>query len=310
MPSMLRRFSVLGLAALLSACSSTGGALPTGALPKAGGESPPAVAPHDQVLAVAWMQQAAEYRAACLQAFGRAAAALELAKAQPTWNACLEIGKEPVQKDLPPAVVLDVDETVLDNSPYVVRRIAEGAGWDASTWAAWCKEQQAAAIPGALAYTTRATQLGIRVIYVTNRRSDATGEKASTEETDTRQNLLRLGFPIDERDGFDCVLTKDEHGDKSARRHFVAEHFRVLQLVGDNLGDFAPGVELAKQEPPQGRAAEAEFVDAARNRLVDDLAPWWGERWILIPNPSYGSFESVLKARAGSVREGLRSRAK
>lgn len=263
---------------------------------------------HDQVLAVAWMQHSAEYRAACLQAYGRAAAALERAKADAFWSACLEIPAAGAAHVLPLAVVLDVDETVLDNSPYAVRRIAEGKGWEKDSWAAWCKEQQAAAIPGALAYTTRANQLGIRVIYVTNRRTDATGESPSTEETDTRQNLLRLGFPIDERDGFDCVLTKEEHGDKSARRRFVAERFRVLQLVGDNLGDFAPGVELAKDEPKQGRAAEVEFVDAARYRLVDDLASWWGERWILIPNPSYGSFESMLKARSGSVQKALRAR--
>lgn len=265
---------------------------------------------HDQVLAVAWMQQSAEYRAACLQAYGRAAAALERAKADVCWSACLEIPTTASPSPLLAAVVLDVDETVLDNSPYAVRRIAEGKGWEKDSWAAWCKEQQALAIPGALAYTTRATQLGIRVIYVTNRRSDATGESPSTEETDTRQNLLRLGFPIDERDGFDCVLTKEEHGDKSARRRFVAERFRVLQLVGDNLGDFAPGVELARDEPKQGRAAEVELVDAARYRLVDDLASWWGERWILIPNPSYGSFESMLKARAGSVQKALRARTK
>lgn len=301
----------LAVVAFVSACSS---APESPAAPVAPVAATAAVAPaadqssaqHDQTLAVAWMQQSAEYRAACLQAYGRAMAVLEQAKADPTWSACTEAPADRDASRLPPAVVLDVDETVLDNSPYAVRRLLAGLPFEATSWAAWCKEQKAAAVPGALAYTRRAAELGIRVVYVTNRRSDAGGAQPSTEESDTRQNLLRLGFPIDERDGFDCVLTRGDQGDKSARRRFVAEHFRVLQLVGDNLGDFAPGVELGRSASPQERAKEAEALAASRDGLVDARAAWWGERWILIPNPAYGSFESILAARAGSVRTALR----
>ncbi|MBL9076588.1 MAG: 5'-nucleotidase, lipoprotein e(P4) family [Planctomycetes bacterium] len=273
------------------------------ALAAACGTTPPPQ--HDQTLALAWMRFAAEYDAACVQAYAGAAGALERALADPTWSACLEQGPADGAARLPAAVVLDVDETVLDNSTYAARQLLAGKGFEPASWAAWCHEQSAGAVPGALAYTRRAVELGIRVVYVTNRRADAGGDRPSTEESDTRANLRQLGFPLDERDGFDCVLTAGEHGDKAARRRVVAERFRVLQLVGDNLGDFAPGVEPRRTQLELDRVAEGQFTDRARDRLVAEFDRWWGARWILLPNPSYGSFESVLKARHGSVRDAL-----
>ncbi len=268
-------------------------------------ESPKA---HDQTLAVVWMQRSAEYRAACLQAFRSASRSLEDAVHDDLWTACLEQGAAEVYRNLPLAVVLDVDETVLDNTAYAARRILESKPFESESWAKWVHEQQAAALPGALAYTLRANELGIRVVYVTNRRSDSDDkERGSTEESDTRSNLRKLGFPIDERDGFDVVLTAGEHGDKSARRRVVAERFRILQLVGDNLGDFAPGVDPRKNDAPQGRAVEGAAVERSRERLVDDLADFWGQRWILVPNPAYGSFESVVRSQHESLREALRT---
>ena len=256
-------------------------------------QTPPSAGPHDAKLAVAWMQRSAEYQAACLQAFRGAAVALEAAVADATWLACLEQGNVDRAMELPPAVVVDVDETLLDNTAYNARLIADGARFAPDTWAAWVKEQQASAVPGALGYVRAAVRLGVRVVYVTNRSADG---KDSTQESDTRQNLRKLGFPIVEGDGEDVVLCKGEIGDKSARRAAVAERYRILQVVGDNLADFAPGTEPRKAEAtPHGLAAECAQVERDRERLVTAMASWWGERWILLPNPAYGSFEDVLR---------------
>jgi 5'-nucleotidase (lipoprotein e(P4) family) len=254
-------------------------------------------APHDARLAVAWMQRSAEYQACCLQAFRSAAWALEMAVDDLNWSACLEQDDRDRAAVLPPAVIVDVDETILDNTAYNARLIADGTRFASDTWAKWVHEQQAAAVPGALGYVQAARRLGVRIVYVTNRSADG---KDSTQETDTRANLQKLGFPIVEADGEDMVLSKGEIGDKSARRRKVAERFRIVQLIGDNLADFAPGTEPRRPDAtPHGPAVECAQVDRDRDRLVNAMASWWGERWILIPNPAYGSFEDVLRGGQG-----------
>lgn len=264
---------------------------------------------NDQTLAVLWMQRAAEYRAACLQAYRTGARTLPEALGDPRWTACLEQGSVDFYSALPPAVILDVDETVLDNSAFAARTILDGKAFDSAAWATWVHEQQAGAIPGALAYVHEAQQLGVRVIYVTNRKADGQKDGAtSTEESDTRANLKKLGFPIVEQEGEDVVLCAGEIGDKAARRAKVCQSFRVVQLVGDNLGDFAPGTEPRKAaETPRGAAVECAQVEADRARLVEAMAGWWGQRWILIPNPSYGGFETVVRGQFPNLGAALRT---
>jgi len=266
---------------------------------------------HDQTLAVVWMQRSAEYRAACEQAFASASAALPRAIADTTWTACIEQRGDAALASKSPAVVVDVDETTLDNSAFAARQIEQGAGFDAVAWADWVKERRATAIPGALAFAKAAVSLGVRVVYLTNRRCDSgDAQKPSSEESDTRANLRSLGFPIDERDGFDVVLTKGERGsgsDKASRRTIVAERFRIVQLVGDNLGDFAADTEPQKDDDAARYALQCKEVEARRAAIVTEHAAWWGTRWILIPNPSYGGFETVVRGQHGTLRAGLRT---
>ncbi len=261
---------------------------------------------HDQALAVVWMQRAGEHDAACLQAYGAAQQALAAGISDRDWTACLEQDPLPAGPSLPPCVVLDVDETVLDNSPFAARQIRLGKGFEPKAWAAWVKERRADAVPGALAYVLRAKALGARVIYLTNRNSDSEDPlRPSTEEADTRANLAALGFPIDEDDGFDCVLTAGEHGDKAARRRVVARRFRIVQLVGDNLGDFAAGTDPEKAASATERADRCAAAEQRRNELVVAHGDWWGRRWILIPNPSYGGFESVVRGQHDGLHAAL-----
>ena len=124
------------------------------------------------------------------------------------------------------------------------------------------------------------------VFYVTNR--DARLEEA------TRANLEKLGFPV--ADEPDVLLMRGERppwgSDKTSRRAHIARSFRVLLLVGDDLNDFV--------------AAEPASV-AERRALVERHREKWGTRWIVLPNPMYGSWERALVGGAEvSESEALR----
>jgi acid phosphatase len=228
---------------------------------------------HDNLNAVLWVQTAAEYSALTQQAYTTAQLALDDALLDPSWTASVEQAELANYTDLPPAVILDVDETVLDNSPFQARLIRDGQTYSSEAWASWTSEQAALAIPGALAYTKEASERGITVFYVTNRRA--------TEEVATRNNLRELGFPLAER--VDVILTRGEKpewdtSDKTPRREYLAQRYRILQLVGDNLGDF---IEVNGSLPERMQAA--------------NLYPgYWGMRWIVLPNPTYGNWEGAL----------------
>lgn len=221
----------------------------------------------ETIRATRWVRTSAEYRAISLQAYAAAARTLVRALGDSAWTAVPE-QEGAAFRTLPPAVILDVDETVLDNSPFQERMVEAGSDFDAAEWARWVGEARAEAVPGALAFTRRAAQLGVAVFYVTNR-------NAELEEA-TRRNLVELGFPVSAV--HDAVLCRGEHGwdsDKSARRRQVAEEYRVLLLAGDDLNDFLPA---------QGRSV------GARRRLVEEHRDRWGERWVVLPNPIYGSW--------------------
>lgn len=229
---------------------------------------------HPNLDATLWTQTAVEYDGVARGAYHLAGAMMERALADSTWTAALpQAEQSPTRyRDKPPAVVLDVDETVLDNTAYQARLIRQDATYDAESWRAWCREGRADAVPGALAFTKRAAKQGVQVIYLTNR--------DSVVEAATRDNLRRLGFPV--VDAPDAVLTQGERPGwtpKQARRAWVAERYRVLLLVGDNLGDFAPSVDTTL---------------AARQQMADRYEAFWGTRWIALPNPQYGSWRGAL----------------
>jgi 5'-nucleotidase (lipoprotein e(P4) family) len=221
--------------------------------------------------ATLWVQTASEYRAVARSVYLAAARDLSFLLADSARSAALE--QEEGFSRLPAAVILDVDETVLDNSPYQARLLVTGQQYSSDTWATWVDERIAEPVPGALEFADAAAHLGITVFYVTNRRA--------SQESATRQNLSALGFPL--RDDLDVILTRDErpewHGAKSIRRRFVANTHRVLMLVGDDLNDFVDVDGLTVAE---------------RDSVAEQYRGYWGERWRMLPNPTYGSWERAL----------------
>jgi 5'-nucleotidase (lipoprotein e(P4) family) len=238
---------------------------------------------HENLNAVAWIQSSLEYEATAVQAYRLARLTLDAALEDPQWTAVIEQTGDP--SGLPPAVIVDVDETVLDNSYYQARMIRDDTEFGPETWDRWCEEAGATAIPGAVEFATYAAARGVTLFYVTNRTANL--------EAATRRNLVAVGFPVDE--GIDTVLTRGERPEwqasaKTSRRSHVAQSYRVLLSIGDDLGDF-----IDASGTPQERRARA--VPHAR---------WWGERWVMLPNPTYGSWERALIGGAADPNEAKR----
>ena len=219
---------------------------------------------------VLWVQTSVEHQALCRQAFGAATALLDTAMADPNWHAALEQGDE---QGLPPAVVVDVDETMLDNSPFHGALLKEGRSFDQKLFAGWVDAAIAEPLPGALEFARAARARGAEVFYVTNRKVG--------QETATRVNLARHGFPLN--DHIDTVLMRAERPewlwDKTTRRAAIARHYRIIMLIGDDFNDFFSG---ARTMVEQRRAQSERFQD------------WWGSRWFILPNPTYGSWLGAI----------------
>jgi acid phosphatase len=227
---------------------------------------------HELLDSVLWMQTAAEHDAAYLQAYRQAQSALDRALKDRHWTAALEqTGKF---NKLPPAIILDIDETILDNGRAQAQDILDDThSFDPARWDSWAQRGEAGALPGSVQLTQYAASRGVKVFYVTNR--------TAAQETATRQNLARLNFPLDGKlDTVYCANEKpDWTSDKGTRRQAIAQRFRILMLFGDDLGDFLSNVRQSPEE---------------RRQLADKYASYWGERWIVLPNSAYGSWEGAL----------------
>lgn len=236
----------------------------------------PVAAANDNLDAVAWTQTAIEHDLIYLQTYRDAQSRLLAALHDPHWDALTREDRVAPTTGLPPAVVLDIDETVLDNSPYQARLLKSGGQYDEASWAAWCKEERARAMPGALTFTRYAAGHGIAVIYLSNRAKDL--------DTVTLANLRKLGFPVSGPDAF-LGLGTVEPGceqvgtEKGCRRQLVSRKYRVLMQFGDQLGDF---VDVTANTESGRRQAIAGYTD------------WIGTRWFVLPNPTYGAWEPAL----------------
>ncbi|MCB0791998.1 MAG: 5'-nucleotidase, lipoprotein e(P4) family [Flavobacteriales bacterium] len=169
----------------------------------------------------------------------------------------------------PPAVIVDVDETVLDNTPYEITNVANGRGYAPDTWKEWTDQGEARALPGAVDFLRYAVSRGCEVYYITNR---TTAEKEATIS-----NLLQQVFPMVDPEH---VLTKEEGSDKTTRRARVAEHHRIVLLCGDQLRDF--------DESFKDRSVE--FGRSQVQAMQDTLSSYF----VLLPNAIYGTWRDAI----------------
>jgi len=209
-----------------------------------------------KVWALLWQQQAAEYKALCFQAYNIARERVD------------EAVKNPSAK--PYAIVTDIDETLLDNSPYDAQRAINNLGFTSPTWKVWTAKAVADTVPGAPAFFKYAASKGVQIFYVTNRDED--------ERAGTLKNLQLYNLPDADNEH---LLLKLKSSSKEDRRQLVLQNHNVILLCGDNLADFDA---LYDNKPTiENRAANTA-----------KLMQQFGSKYIVLPNPTYGDFEGAL----------------
>jgi len=241
------------------------------ALPAFAADLPlPGVPQNDNLNAVLWDQTSVEFKGAALGAYALGRLQLDAALADKTWTAATEQTGD--FSSLPPAIILDVDDTVVNTSPYQAWTVTQKTAYSGKTWGQYVSDKQDVAIPGVVDFLKYADSKGVKIFYVTNRTED--------QEAPTRAEMATMGFPLPT--DVDTFLASKEQPDwtsaKGTRRAFIARNYRIVLLFGDNMGDFTD---------------ESGGSVADRDAVYEKNMAHWGHDWIVIPNPTYGSFESA-----------------
>ena len=195
---------------------------------------------------------------------------------------------------LPLAVIMDIDETVLDNARYQAQLVIDQTDFNPNTWDHWISLKAAAAIPGAVDFIKALNERDVEVFYITNRecRPRKGNSSACPQEQDTIDNLAKVGIAGVAPDN---IMLKNEQrhwpSEKRRRREAVAARFRILMLFGDDLGDFLPDVKK-------------DITPRQRKVLVRRYAGHWGRKWYILSNPAYGSWLRVLVAPKAQYLKG------
>ena len=233
-----------------------------------GQEKPkPQVENEYQVGAVIFHQKAAEYRALTYQAFNLARMRLDMDKK-------LRKKLPKSERKKPRAIIVDADETVLDNAPYFAKLIKNQVPFGIKSFFEWKQTGKSKAVPGSVEFLNYAKRKGVEIFYVSN-------VPNSFKEV-TVAALKSRGFP-DAKD--ENVMLITDSGSKEPRRQKVAETHRVVMLIGDSLNDLSVAFE--------GKSTADRFAE------VDKARKMWGTKFIVIPNVIYGAWESAVYEKRG-----------
>lgn len=246
-------------------------------------EPPPADERRD--LGIVWVEHSAEYRANALQVYAQARRDLPRLLSDPDWTALPDHG---AVAGKPPAIIFDVDETLVSNADYQATLAVEPY----TRWRhfSWMRSHRAVAVPGAASMIDAARAAGITVFFVTNRaceRFDGVDGDCPYEKV-TIEDLAEAGIDADaehvlmawERPGWDK--------EKLTRREFVAASYRVIMLFGDDFGDFVACARVKPLDPCTEPATRA-----SRHAALEAHARYWGNGWYILPNPMHGSWTTV-----------------
>jgi 5'-nucleotidase (lipoprotein e(P4) family) len=206
-----------------------------------------------------YMLTSAEYKACCFQTFRLATF---LAKEK------LEARTDTTK---PPAVVMDLDETILDNGWFQSKQIRDQLRFDQFRWERWEKTggDNVRIIPGAKKFIAKLKEMGIQPVYITNRNN------AAREQTMSVLKRFEIDVPEEQLLCADATTGSN----KTSRRELVAEKFQVLLYVGDNLRDFDERFRFDRTQ-----------IGDKRGQAVEELQDKFGDEWVILPNPSYGEW--------------------
>lgn len=215
----------------------------------------------EETMALLWMRTAAEYRALCYQAYNTALSHIDTAIRN----------KKPNQRPL--AIILDCDETVVSNNNALSQSAANHNGqFSAHWWHDYIGKGSSQALPGASQFLNDVHNKGVAIFYVTNRYAPDNTEA-------TLKNLRHLGFPDVNKEQ---VLLMTTTGNKQPRFDAVAKNYDIILYMGDNYGDFP----LPKATSINSRAT-----------VIDKIQTDWGTKYIIFPNPVYGSWVSAISQK-------------
>lgn len=275
--------ALLACVLMVGGCATTGGSIEPSA--------------HDNLDAVVWQQTSSEYTAAAQGIYAAATMALK------------QMGDNPNPSGRGRAIVLDVDETVLDNVPYQGQLVLDDDRYRSETWDPWIEQRSAEATPGAVAFIQTAQSLGFHVVLITNRaclpRKDIADPCPQYE--DTLANLQSVGIDTGlttlmlrgDRPSKPCrqFLSADEletgswSSVKTSRRECVQIDDDIVMMFGDQLGDFF--------EVPYG-----ETADRIRDIALEHESQW-GKNWFMLPNPTYGNWKPRSTKEKRSLIRGI-----
>ena len=233
---------------------------------------------------IEWVRTSAEFEAVSMQVYDEARDDLAAMIADKSWSAL------PDQKNaghLPPAIIFDVDETVVSNVNFQLILVPPFRDEDLNAWNA---ANKAMPIPGVAEFAKYARSMGVELFFVTNRPcmpNRETGE-ACPQKAVTTQDIVEAGIPVTE----DRVMLSYEkpgwNKEKKNRRDVIARDYRVIMLMGDDLGDFIPCSRRRAVAPCKEGATAASRASATRK-----YRDYWGNGWYILPNPMHGSWTSV-----------------
>ena len=264
---MKRTQLILASALLLSACATA----PRGYDPNLDG-------------GLLWVKHSAEYRAITKQVYATATVALPGFIDDTSWSA---VPGQVDAADLPVAVILDVDETVVSNVDFQLSHQRPFENWKLEKWTS---ETVATPIEGVRDFVVAARESGVTVFFVSNRPCELIEgiDDECPQKKSTIDDIAEVGIDTDER----YVMLSQEQGwnrEKSVRRDHIAENYRVIMLIGDDLGDFVPCVRQKVHAPCTAKASAED-----RLQFVNENAHFWGNGWYILPNPMHGSWTSAL----------------
>lgn len=202
-----------------------------------------------------WQQKASEYKALCFQAYNSARVQLDI------------LLKE--QHNKPLALVTDIDETILDNSPYQVHSSLKNEEYSDSSWIVWTKRIECDTVPGGLSFFQYAKSKGVSVFYITNR--------LEAEREQTLKELQRWNFPDATNEN---LILKTAGSGKGPRRDIVSANYDIVMLFGDNLSDFSSVFDKKLQNE--------------RDNQTRSNSTLFGSKFIVLPNTMYGDWEGAL----------------
>lgn len=180
----------------------------------------------------------------------------------------LKLDKALHKKPKNPAVILDLDETVFNNSPYDAWTVLTGQGYPAK-WEEWVQKAEAAALPGVIDFLKYADKKHVDIYYISNR--------TVAQSKATLKNLKRIGAP--QANINHLLLKKPGEEGKEARRQQVAQNHEIILFFGDNLTDFS--------------GFDNQTVEK-RNQTTDEKKEQFGDKLIIFPNPMYGDWEGAI----------------